>query len=64
MHNLMHINDVLFLQRILKQDSRSRLSLQRPCPGQMFSYSNRTKNPIPVFAIPGYLMEFLVPFIP
>ena len=31
---------------------------QGPCPGQVFSYSNRTKNPIPVLAIPGSFMEF------
>ena len=31
---------------------------QGPCPGQVFSYSNRTKNPLPVLAIPGSFMEF------
>ena len=29
-----------------------------PCPGQMFSYSNKTKNPLPVLAIPGSFIEF------
>ena len=53
----MHINDVLFLIPIPKQDyelspcSCSVLSL--PCPGQLFLYSNRTKNPIPDLAIPA-----------
>ena len=31
---------------------------QGPCPGQGFSYSNRTKNRIPVLVIPGSFMEF------
>ena len=31
---------------------------QRPCPGQVFSYSNRTKNHITVLAIPEFLMKF------
>ena len=29
-----------------------------PCPGQVFSYSNRTKNYIPVLAIPVSFMKF------
>ena len=31
---------------------------QGPCPGQVFSYSNRTNNHILVLAIPGSFMEF------
>ena len=31
---------------------------QGPYPGQVFSYSNSTKNPIPVYVIPRYFMEF------
>ena len=61
---------VLFLLSIPAKHSQTRpgnLSLllfqtvsarQGPCPGQVFSYSNRTKNPIPVLAIPGHFMEF------
>ena len=60
----MHINDVLFLQRILKQDSRSRLSLQRPCPGQVLSYSNRIKYPIPVLPFLDILWNFWLPSFP
>ena len=33
-----------------------------PCPGQVFSYSNMTKNPIPVLAIPGTF--YGIPWIP
>ena len=57
----MHINDVLFLQTIPKQEqelcpcSCSGLSL----PGsQVFSYSNRTQNPILDLAIPVSFIEF------
>ena len=31
---------------------------QGPCPGLVFSYSNRTKNPIPGLDIPGSFMDF------
>ena len=63
---IMDINDVLFLLTIPKQDqelspcSCSRLAGQGqgPCPGQVFSYSNRTKNTIPDLAIAGSFMEF------
>ena len=65
MHKLMHTNDVLFLLSIPKQDQEISLLLlptvsasPGPCPGQVFSYSTRTKNPIPVLAIPGSFMEF------
>ena len=62
---LIHINDVLFLLRILKQDKDISpcscpdcLARQGPCPGQVISYNNRTKNPIPILAIPGSFMKF------
>ena len=57
MNKLMHINDFLFLLRVPKQDqeiySCSRSSLSLPdmglswplTSGQVFSYSNRTRNP-------------------
>ena len=32
--------------------------MQGQCPRQVFSFSNRTKNPIPVLKIPGSFMEF------
>ena len=66
MHKLIHINDVLFLLTIPKQDqelspcSCSGLAGQGqgPCPGQVFSHSNMTKNPFPDLAIPGSFMNF------
>ena len=75
MQKLMHINVVLFLLTIPKQDQELSpcscfgLSLPGPghgppCPGQVFSYSNRTKTPIPVLVIPGSFIEFPGFFIP
>ena len=61
----MHVID--FLLRLPAKHSQTRpenLSLlplqgsQGPCPGQVFSYSNWTENPIPVLAIPGTFIEF------
>ena len=57
----MHTNDVLLqlnqtnLSLLLFQTFSAR---QGPYPGQVFSYINRTKNPIPVLAIPGSFTEF------
>ena len=63
----MHTNEVLFLLSIGKQDQeispcmllfQTVSARQGPWPGQVFSYSNRTKTSIPVLPIPGSFMEF------
>ena len=65
MHKLMLINDFLLLLKHSQTRPGNIFLLpfwtvcarQGPCSGQVFSYNNRTKNPVP--AIPGSLMEFL-----
>ena len=58
----MLIIDFLFLLSILKQHPFwpfwTVSARQGQCPGPVFSYNNRTKKPVPVLAIPGYLIEF------
>ena len=45
---------VLFLLSIpAKLMFQTHSATQGPCPGHVFSYSNRCKNPIPVVVVPG-----------